>query len=306
LVAGCVRKKGVEKMAASLVEQLMGWKAESENVFFSHFAELTTKGHLRADKKQAGVTQTQDEAQSVAKQPYGLPSNRHVTSPSSTRPRLDAASLQRWSDRDSRVERSHRRTDRCWAGDQAGHTGSRLGQVRVVSYSSHLLAHQAGCVSERHLHRWHEAAVGQEVPLKQTDESFNGARVWKSGPGIETQCNFLHEYRPSRRFWRVVTLRGVTRLDSARGKKQLWRLHVRTWGFSEANSLYWRKCLWHCWDFSAPSVVIRRPGNYPPLRNAPGYTLNQSLPVTGSVELCKGTFYILFPAFLSTSSETPD
>jgi len=43
--------------------------------------------------------------------------------------------------------------------------------------------------------------------------------------------------------------------------------HVRNWGLSEANLLYWRKCLWHCWDFSAPpqwfgpSIVTRRPGN---------------------------------------------
>jgi len=28
--------------------------------------------------------------------------------------------------------------------------------------------------------------------------------------------------------------------------------HVRTWGLSEANVLYWRKYLQHCWDFSAP------------------------------------------------------
>jgi len=47
--------------------------------------------------------------------------------------------------------------------------------------------------------------------------------------------------------------RGVTRLDGARGKKQVWHPHVQTWGFSEENLLYWRKYLWHCWDFSAPS-----------------------------------------------------
>ena len=35
--------------------------------------------------------------------------------------------------------------------------------------------------------------------------------------------------------------------------------HVRTWGVWEANVLYWRKYLWHCWDFSAPPVVIWRP-----------------------------------------------
>jgi len=62
----------------------------------------------------------------------------------------------------------------------------------------------------------------------------------------------------------LLTDRGVTRIDGARGKKQLWRPHVRTWGLSEANVLYWRKCLWHCWDFlglhnhSAP-VELRPP-----------------------------------------------
>jgi len=33
--------------------------------------------------------------------------------------------------------------------------------------------------------------------------------------------------------------RGVTRLDGARGKKQIWRPHVRTWGLLEANVLHW-------------------------------------------------------------------
>ena len=45
--------------------------------------------------------------------------------------------------------------------------------------------------------------------------------------------------------------------------------HVPTWGLSEANVLYWRKSLWHCWDFSAPSAVIplstKCPRNYAPL-----------------------------------------
>ena len=34
-----------------------------------------------------------------------------------------------------------------------------------------------------------------------------------------------------------VVYRGVTRLDSARGKKQVWRPHVRTWDLLEANLL---------------------------------------------------------------------
>ena len=33
------------------------------------------------------------------------------------------------------------------------------------------------------------------------------------------------------------TPKGVTRLDDARGKKQVWRPHVRTWHFSEPNVL---------------------------------------------------------------------
>jgi len=46
---------------------------------------------------------------------------------------------------------------------------------------------------------------------------------------------------------------GVTRWDGARDKKQVWLPGVRTWCLSEANLLYWRKCLWHDWDFSTRS-----------------------------------------------------
>ena len=59
----------------------------------------------------------------------------------------------------------------------------------------------------------------------------------------------------------VLVGRGVTRLNGARGKKQVWRPHIRTWGISEANVLYWRKHLWHYWDFWVPVAVIRLPGN---------------------------------------------
>jgi len=42
-------------------------------------------------------------------------------------------------------------------------------------------------------------------------------------------------------------------LNGAWGNQQVWRPHVRTWGLSEANVLYWRKCLWHFWElFGAP------------------------------------------------------
>jgi len=43
-------------------------------------------------------------------------------------------------------------------------------------------------------------------------------------------------------------IRGVTRLNGAWGKKQVWRLRIRTWGLSEAIVLYWRKYMWHWWD----------------------------------------------------------
>ena len=62
--------------------------------------------------------------------------------------------------------------------------------------------------------------------------------------------------------------RGVTRLDGTRGKRQVWRPYVRTWDLSEANVLYWRKYLWHCWDFMAPSYWFGARGivlPFPPL-----------------------------------------
>jgi len=67
--------------------------------------------------------------------------------------------------------------------------------------------------------------------------------------------------------------RGVTRLDGARGQKQVWRPHVRTWGLSEANVLYWSKYLRHCWDFSAPPAVIWCPHS----ASAPGELCPPSL-----------------------------
>ena len=55
-------------------------------------------------------------------------------------------------------------------------------------------------------------------------------------------------------YW--ITVRGVTRLDGARGNgngnglffhmtqpiSRVWRPHVRTWGLSEANVLHWSTC----------------------------------------------------------------
>jgi len=87
---------------------------------------------------------------------------------------------------------------------------------------------------------------------------------------IQEACKAKKQFQICRQY-----SRGATRLDGARGKKQLWRPHVRAWGLSEANVLHWRKHLWYCWDirrppqsqwFGAP-IVIRRRGNcpFPPL-----------------------------------------
>ena len=80
--------------------------------------------------------------------------------------------------------------------------------------------------------------------------------------------------------------RGVSRLDGARGKQQVWRTHVRTWDISGANVLYWRKYLWHCWDFMAPSAVIWRP--HYDSDSAPGSCAPFVTPLQSSWHFCCG------------------
>jgi len=41
-------------------------------------------------------------------------------------------------------------------------------------------------------------------------------------------------------YW--ITVRGATKWDGARGKKQVWRPHFRTWGLPKANVLHWSSC----------------------------------------------------------------
>ena len=55
------------------------------------------------------------------------------------------------------------------------------------------------------------------------------------------------------------TSRGVTRLDGARGKKQVWRPHVRNW------ASFWKQM--HCTEESACDTawIFRRAGNRAPL-----------------------------------------
>jgi len=69
----------------------------------------------------------------------------------------------------------------------------------------------------------------------------------------------------------LTCTRGVPRLVGPRGKMQVWCPRIQTWALSEADVLYWRKYLWHCWDFSVPPavirppIIIRCPGNCAPL-----------------------------------------
>jgi len=57
---------------------------------------------------------------------------------------------------------------------------------------------------------------------------------------------------------------GVTRLDGARGKQQVWRPHVRTWALLEANVLL-KKVLATLLGLFGTPAIIRRPGNFAPL-----------------------------------------
>jgi len=76
---------------------------------------------------------------------------------------------------------------------------------------------------------------------------------------INSSYNFLSLRRAARFTHATPVTRGVTRLDGARGKKQVWRPHVRTWGFFEANVLYWRKYFDIVGTFQQHPPVIRRP-----------------------------------------------
>ena len=59
-------------------------------------------------------------------------------------------------------------------------------------------------------------------------------------------------------------MQGRTEVRCAWGKKEVWRPHVWTWGLSEANVLFWNKCLWHCCDFLAPRSDSAPGGLCPP------------------------------------------
>ena len=75
----------------------------------------------------------------------------------------------------------------------------------------------------------------------------------------------------------TCTVRGRNEARWRPGQEASLAPHVRAWGLSEANALYWRKYMWHCWDFSAPPqslgvpaligapIVTRRRGIAPPL-----------------------------------------
>jgi len=64
---------------------------------------------------------------------------------------------------------------------------------------------------------------------------------------------------------RLPTLSGALRLDGARGKKQVWRTNVRTWGLSEASVTVLKKILVTLLGLFGAPIVIRHSGSCPPL-----------------------------------------
>jgi len=83
--------------------------------------------------------------------------------------------------------------------------------------------------------------------IDTTSKAYTHARPSQLPQEKQPQHNSL--FVCAERVHGIAIATGVTRLDGARVKKQVWCPHVRTWGLSEANVLYWRKYLWHCWDF---------------------------------------------------------
>ena len=65
-----------------------------------------------------------------------------------------------------------------------------------------------------------------------------------------THLLLRHDAPPkNNRAWRV---QGRNEVVWRPGQEASLAPHVRTWGLWDANVLYWRKYLWHCWNFSTP------------------------------------------------------
>ena len=108
--------------------------------------------------------------------------------------------------------------------------------------------------------------LGMQYGKLVTDSRFCKPPKWKRKTGFSAIASAVREsavclYR-SFATWRWVDEfldatnlqidRGVTRLDGAWGKKQVWRPHFLTWGLPETNVVYWRMYVWHCWAFWRP------------------------------------------------------
>jgi len=125
------------------------------------------------------------------------------------------------------------------------------------------------CVKTRVLKKAHHKKRGF---LKNPDTHHN-----RNVRKIQGACSIWKTDRGAS-FWetrRQISKSPTRALDGARSKKQVWHPHVRTWGLSEANALFSKKCLWHCWDFSAPPAVIRRPGIVPPFPSLRPWSANE-------------------------------
>jgi len=98
---------------------------------------------------------------------------------------------------------------------------------------------------------WLKILQASKMKTKNQFQGYCQCNSWVRSLSVSWFCNI----KVSGSFLDGTNLqidRGVTRLDGARGKMQVWRPHFRTWGLPEANVLYWRMYVWHCWDFLAP------------------------------------------------------
>ena len=99
-----------------------------------------------------------------------------------------------------------------------------------------------------HTSAWRHNPEWSEFIFSRKDEH----KRWLTGPALINFTQFITEFS--------VLQPGVQRGQMAPGTRSL-APHVRNWGLSQANVLYWRKYLWYCWDFFAPPAVIWRPRN---------------------------------------------
>ena len=92
----------------------------------------------------------------------------------------------------------------------------------------------------------------RKIDLTATTQQFITAKIsgcaLKQGSKTQSSLRLSNLQRQNE----AALIRGEMRLHGARDKNLVSRPHVRTWALTEVNLQYWRKYLWHFWDFSVP------------------------------------------------------